>query len=48
MFAISGISVAAGIIIYLISQQTRKGKTDEELIELGVAEQEIREDMPTA
>jgi amino acid transporter len=48
MFAISGISVAAGIIIYLISQQTRRGKTDEELIELGVAEQEIREDMPTA
>jgi amino acid transporter len=46
MFAISGLSVAAGIIIYLISQQTRKGKTDEELIELGEAEREISEDMP--
>jgi glutamate:GABA antiporter len=46
MFTISGVSVAAGIIIYLISQQTRKGKTDEELIELGEAEREIAEDMP--
>ncbi|MGA9161822.1 MAG: hypothetical protein WB297_13290, partial [Actinomycetota bacterium] len=47
MFAIAGISVAAGIIIYLISQSARKGKTDEELIDLGAVEQEIREDMPT-
>lgn len=46
MFAIAGVSVAAGIAIYLISQQTRKGKTDEELIELGEAEREISEDMP--
>ncbi|MGA9162403.1 MAG: APC family permease [Actinomycetota bacterium] len=47
MFAIAGISVVAGIVIYLISQSARKGKTDEELIDLGAAEQEIREDMPT-
>jgi hypothetical protein len=36
----------AGIVIYAISQAARKGKTDEELIVLGAAEQEIREDMP--
>ncbi len=48
MFAVAGMSVAAGIIIYLISQSARKGKTDEELIDLGAVEQEIREDMPTA
>jgi amino acid transporter len=48
MFSVAGISVAAGIIIYLISQRARKGKTDEELIVLGAAEQEIKEDLPTA
>jgi amino acid transporter len=46
MIGISGISVLAGIVIYLISQRTRRGKTDEELIELGEAEREIAEDMP--
>ena len=46
MFGISGISVIAGILIYVISQRTRRGKTDEELIELGEAEREISEDMP--
>jgi amino acid transporter len=46
MFGISGISVLAGILIYVISQRTRRGKTDEELIELGEAEREIAEDMP--
>jgi hypothetical protein len=40
------ISVAAGIIIYLISQSARRGKTDEELLAEGAAEQEIAEDMP--
>jgi hypothetical protein len=35
-------------VIYVISQSTRKGKTDEELIELGEAEREIVEDMPRA
>ena len=48
MIAVAGISVLAGIAIYLISQAARKGKTDEELIVLGAAEQEIREDMPSA
>ena len=47
MFAIAGLSVATGIIIYLISQAARRGKTDEQLIELGVAEEEIKEDLPT-
>ena len=39
-------SVAAGIIIYLISQRARRGKTDEELIAEGAVEREIAEDMP--
>ena len=39
-------SVAAGIIIYLISQSARRGRTDEELLAEGAAEQEIAEDMP--
>jgi glutamate:GABA antiporter len=42
------ISVASGILIYLISQQTRRGKTDEELLAEGAAEREIAEDMPPA
>jgi glutamate:GABA antiporter len=46
MLVISVGSVVAGILIYAISQAARKGKTDEELIILGAAEQEIREDMP--
>ncbi|HKZ76450.1 MAG TPA: APC family permease [Actinomycetota bacterium] len=46
MFAITGISVGTGIVIYLISQSTRRGKTDEELLAAGVAEQEIAEDLP--
>ena len=39
-------SVVSGIVIYLISQQTRRGRTDEELIGEGAAEQEIAEDLP--
>jgi hypothetical protein len=35
-------------VIYLVSQRTRKGKTDEQLIELGEAERETAEDMPRA
>ena len=45
MLAFTAVSVLSGIAIYLISQRTRRGKTDEELIELGEAEREIREDM---
>jgi glutamate:GABA antiporter len=48
MFGITAVSVVSGIVIYLVSQSTRKGKTDEELIELGEAEREIVEDMPSA
>jgi amino acid transporter len=32
MFAITAISVISGVAIYAISQRTRKGKTDEELL----------------
>jgi amino acid transporter len=46
MVGISTVSVLSGIVIYLISQQTRKGLTDEELIARGAAEEEIREDLP--
>ena len=48
MFGITAVSVVSGIVIYVVSQSTRKGKTDEELIELGEAEREIVEDMPRA
>jgi glutamate:GABA antiporter len=41
MIGIAGLSVLTGIVIYAISQSTRRGKTDEELlIELGEAEPE--------
>ena len=48
MFGITAVSVLSGVVIYVISQSTRKGKTDEQLIELGEAEREIVEDMPRA
>jgi glutamate:GABA antiporter len=48
MIAFTVVSVIAGILIWVISQQTRKGKTDDELIELGEAEREIAEDIPRA
>jgi amino acid transporter len=46
MVGITAVSVISGIVIYLISQQTRKGLTDEELIARGAAEEEIAEDLP--
>jgi amino acid transporter len=46
MIAITAISVITGIVIYFISQSTRKGKTDEELLAGGAAEREIAEDLP--
>jgi amino acid transporter len=48
MFGITAVSVLSGIVIYVISQSARRGKTDEELIELGEAEREIAEDIPRA
>jgi amino acid transporter len=48
MVGITAVSVLSGVVIYVISQSARKGKTDEELIELGEAEREIVEDMPRA
>ena len=48
MFGITAVSVVSGIVIYVVSQSTRRGKTDEELIELGEAERETAEDMPRA
>jgi glutamate:GABA antiporter len=47
MFGFTAVSVISGILIYVISQQTRKGKSDVELIELGEAEREIAQDLPS-
>jgi hypothetical protein len=46
MIGITAVSVISGIVIYLVSQQTRRRLTDEELIARGAAEQEIAQDMP--
>ena len=48
MIGFTAVSVISGIVIYVVSQSTRKGKTDEQLIEVGEAEREIAEDMPRA
>jgi hypothetical protein len=40
--------VLSGILIYLISQQTRRRLSDEELIARGAADQEVAQDMPPA
>jgi amino acid transporter len=44
MAGITGVSVITGIVIYLVSQSTRRGKTDEQFIAEGLAQQEIAED----
>ena len=46
MVGITAVSVLSGIVIYLISQQTRRGLTDEELLARGAGEQEIAQDRP--
>jgi len=39
----------SGILIYVISERTRRGKTDVQIIsEPGAVDREIAEDMPTA
>jgi len=48
MIGITAISVVAGIVIYAISQQTRRGRSDDEFLMSGAAEQEIREDSAPA
>jgi amino acid transporter len=40
------VSVLSGIAIYAISQSTRRGKSDEELIAAGAVEREVAEDVP--
>ena len=45
MIGFTAVSVISGIVIYVVSQRTRKGKTDEELIRLGEAEREIAQDL---
>src|SRR4029450_9536415 len=47
MVGFTAVSVISGIVIYVGSQSTRKGKTDVELIELGEAEREIAQDLPS-
>jgi amino acid transporter len=48
MIGITVVSVGAGILIYVISQQARRGMTDEELLARGVAQEEIAQERPTA
>jgi len=48
MTGITAVSVISGIVIYLVSQSTRRGKTDAELIGEGAATQEIAEDTSMA
>ena len=44
MLGFTAVSVIAGILIYVISQSTRRGKTDQQFIAEGIAQQEIAED----
>jgi amino acid transporter len=49
MLGITVVSVVSGILIFVISERTRAGKTDVEIIaQPGTVEREIAEDMPTA
>jgi amino acid transporter len=48
MIGITAASVIAGILIYVISQQARKGMSDEQLLARGAAQQEIAQDLPPA
>ena len=48
MLAFTAVSVISGITIYLISQRTRRGKTDVELLGEGAAPQEIAGDTSMA
>jgi amino acid transporter len=48
MVGVTVISIVVGLAVWFISQAARKGKTDEQLIELGVAEEEIKEDLPAS
>ena len=48
MLAFTAVSVISGITIYLISQKTRRGKTDVEFLGEGAATQEIAEDTSMA
>jgi len=48
MLAFTAVSVISGITIYLISQSTRRGKTDVEFLSEGAAAREIAEDTSMA
>ena len=48
MVGFTAVSVISGIVICFVSQSTRRGKTDEQLIAEGAAEQEIAEDSAPA
>jgi uncharacterized membrane protein len=42
------VSVASGIVIWLVSQSARRGKSDEQLVQEGLADREILEDSAPA
>ena len=46
MISFTTVSVISGITIYLVSQSTRRGKTDEQMVAEGLADQEVAEDLP--
>jgi amino acid transporter len=48
MVGLTLVAVVSGIVIYLVSQQTRRGLSDTELLTRGAAEEEIAQDMPPA
>ena len=48
MVGLTVVAILSGILIYLISQQTRRRMTDEELIARGAAEEEVAQDVPPA
>jgi amino acid transporter len=48
MVGFTAVSVISGIVIYLVSQSARRGKSDEQLIAEGLADREIAEDSAPA
>jgi glutamate:GABA antiporter len=46
MIGFTAVSVISGILIYVISQRTRRGQTDEQLIAAGAVDREVAEDLP--
>jgi amino acid transporter len=48
MVGLTIVAIVSGVVIYLVSQQARRGMTDEQLIAQGAVAEEIAQDMPPA